>query len=170
MDNQHEDRLRALATINEWAGNIDGGVPHDLFIFLSRLMPITNVDLLIRDERLGTLLTWRDDEYYGPGWHVPGGVIRYKETFDERIRLTARRELDAEIEFDPEPIAVIQSINPERRARGHFISLLYRCRLLGPPAEALRHNPADPRPDQWAWHRTCPPDLIPEQEPYRGFL
>jgi len=170
MANQQEERTRALATIDAWAGAVEQGVPHDLFVFLTRIVPIINVDLLIRDDRLGTLLTWRDDEYYGPGWHLPGGVIRYKETFDARIRLTARRELGAEVSFEPEPIAVIQAIQPMRRERGHFISLLYRCRLLGPLHEGQRHNPADPRPEQWAWHLACPQDLIPEQEPYRRFL
>jgi colanic acid biosynthesis protein WcaH len=38
-----------------------------------------------------TLLTWRDDESFGAGWHVPGGIIRYKETAADRIvRLRAQ--------------------------------------------------------------------------------
>jgi len=165
-----EERAQALATIDAWAGALEQGVPHDLFVFLSRIVPIVNVDLLIRDYRLGTLLTWRDDEYYGPGWHIPGGVIRYKETFETRIRLTARAELETDVAFDPEPITLVQTIEPVRRERGHFISLLYCCRLLGPPAERLRHAGSQPAPGHWAWHSACPPDLIAEQARYRRFI
>lgn len=31
------------------------------------------------------------------GWHVSGGIIRYKETAEDRIRATVRRELGAEV-------------------------------------------------------------------------
>jgi colanic acid biosynthesis protein WcaH len=65
---------------------------------------------------------------------------------------------------------VVQTIEPERRERGHFISLLYRCRLAAPPAEALRFTRGAPQRGQWAWHVHCPPDLIPAQAPYRRFL
>ena len=165
-----ESRAAIFAALDEWAGSVEFGLPHDLFLFLSRLTPLVNVDLLVRDERLGTLLTWRDDEHYGPGWHIPGGIIRYKETAESRIRLTARRELGADVEFDPVPIAVEQDIHPLRRERGHFVSLLYLCRLAGPPSEQLRHTPASPQPGQWAWHKTCPPNLLPEQHHYRRFF
>jgi colanic acid biosynthesis protein WcaH len=145
-------------------------LPNEFFRFLSRLMPLVNVDLLIVDEQLGTLLTWRDDENYGPGWHVPGGIIRYKETAEARIRQTAQDELGTGVEFGLEPIAIEQNIQPARRERGHMISMLYRCRLTGPPAERLRLNPAAPEAGQWGWHRDCPANLIAEQDRYRRFF
>ena len=33
---------------------------------------MVNVDLLIRNDRRETLLTWRQDELYR-GWHIPAG-------------------------------------------------------------------------------------------------
>jgi colanic acid biosynthesis protein WcaH len=154
-----------LAALDAWAPEPAAGLPEDLFLLVSRLTPLVNVDLLIQDERSGTLLTWRDDRFYGAGWHVPGGIIRYKQTAEDCIRATAQRELGAAVEFEPDPIAVVQNIEPVRRQRGHFIALLYRCRLAAPPAEALRAASA-PKPGQWAWHAQCPPDLIP----FRRFL
>jgi ADP-ribose pyrophosphatase YjhB (NUDIX family) len=53
-------------------------------------------------------------------------MIRYKETAEERIRANALEELGAEVEFSDPPI-VEQIIEPERRVRGHHISLLYKC-------------------------------------------
>lgn len=160
----------AFAAIDAWVTKPEGGLPEELFLFFSRFMPLVNVDLLIQDERGRTLLTWREDEFYGAGWHVPGGIIRYKETAEERIRETVRRELGADVTFDPEPIAVEQWMEPKRRERGHFISLVYRCRLAGAPDEALHFVQGTPRRDQWAWHEGCPADLIPAQIAYRRFF
>ena len=47
----------------------------DIFHFVSSLTPIVNVDLLIKNEFGETILTWRSDEFYGPGWHLPGGFL-----------------------------------------------------------------------------------------------
>lgn len=160
----------AMESLEAWAAQPEGGLPEPLFLFLSRLVPMVNVDLLIQDDGGRTLLTWRDDQFYGPGWHVPGGIIRYKEEAAERIRATARRELAAEVDFDPQPIAVEEWREPQRRERGHFVSLLYRCRLSGGPAEKLRFSGGTPRDGQWSWHAACPPDLIPEQAAYRRFF
>jgi ADP-ribose pyrophosphatase YjhB (NUDIX family) len=169
-----EIHKQAFAALDAWVGKPVDGLPEEFFLFLSRFTPLVNVDLLMQDvsqcDRRRTLLTWRQDETYGAGWHVPGGIIRYKETAGDRIRATARRELGAEVAFDPEPIAVEQIVDPRRRERGHFISLLYRCRLLGPPDPGIRYVQGEPRRDQWAWHEGCPPDLIAVHACYRRFF
>ena len=161
---------QAFATLDAWVGEPTGGLPEEFFLFLSRFTPMVNVDLMIQDDGHRTLLTWRQDEANGAGWHVPGGIIRYQETAEHRIRATARRELGADVAFDPQPIAIEQIIDPDRRERGHFISLVYRCRLLGPPDPALQYVQGEPRRDQWAWHAGCPPDLLAVQACYRRFF
>jgi colanic acid biosynthesis protein WcaH len=165
-----EIHQQALATLDAWASEPSGGLPLEFFLFLSRFTPLVNVDLWIQDEARRTLLTWRHDDTYGAGWHVPGGIIRYKETAEDRIRATACRELGTDVAFLPQPFAVEQAIDPDRRERGHFISLVYRCRLLGPPDPALRYAQDEPRRGQWAWHAGCPTDLIAAQAHYRRFF
>jgi colanic acid biosynthesis protein WcaH len=162
--------MRLMAALEAWDGVAEQGLPPELFELVSELIRLVNVDLLMRDQQLGTLLAWRQDDDYGPGWHIPGGIVRYKETFGSRIRLAAQAELGADVEFDPEPIAMEQAIGPLRRRRGHFVSLLYRCRLLGPPSGQLRQAQAEPRHGQWAWHREFPVNLIPEPARYRRFF
>lgn len=147
-----------------------GDLPDDVFLFLSRVTPLVNVDLLIQDDNRRTLLTWRADEFYGPGWHVPGGIIRFQERAEDRIRLVARRELGASVEFDSTPHKVVESITRERRDRGHFISLLYRCRLTQAPDRQLEHLHGHRLPGQWQWHSSCPSDLIAEQRVYAGLM
>lgn len=156
-----------FAALDAWAPQPEGGLPEELFLFISRFVPMVNVDLLIQDAGHRILLTWRDDRFYGPGWHVPGGIIRYKEAAADRIRDTARRELGAEVAFDAQPFVIEEWREPERRERGHCVSLLYRCSLLSGPAENLRFSGDVPLRGQWAWHAACPPDLIPEQAAYR---
>src|SRR3954451_13793393 len=79
-----EIHQQAFAVLDAWVGEPVDGLPEEFFLFLSRYTPIVNVDLLIQEaigeDRRRTLLTWRDDETYGAGWHVPGGIIRYKES------------------------------------------------------------------------------------------
>jgi colanic acid biosynthesis protein WcaH len=161
-----ETYREAFATLDAWVGEPKDGLPEEFFLFLSRYTPLVNVDLLIQHEGR-TLLTWRQDETYGAGWHVPGGIIRYRETAEYRIHATARRELGVDVAFEAEPIALEQVITPGHRERAHFVSLVYRCRLLGPPDPTLRYVAGTPKRDQWAWHDGCPPDLIEAQAHYR---
>jgi ADP-ribose pyrophosphatase YjhB (NUDIX family) len=154
----------AIVPLESALGDPCRGLPEEVFLFASRIMPLINVDLLIQDDAGRTLLTWRDDESFGQGWHVPGGIIRYKETAAERIRACAREELGAEVTFDAAPLLVSETIRP-CRDRGHFISLLYRCRLATPP-EAARRSESRPSPGTWQWHQTCPPDLLKAQAQY----
>jgi ADP-ribose pyrophosphatase YjhB (NUDIX family) len=151
-------------------GPLADGLPEELFLFVSRITPLINVDLLIRDDTKRTLLTWRSDRFYGPGWHVPGGIIRYKESAANRIHIVAMDELGATVEFDSSPMLVKESIDTGRRNRGHFISLLYKCRLTSDLDHNRRFSGARPLPNQWQWHEGCPENLIHEQRPYAAFM
>src|SRR6476659_7187520 len=98
---------------------------------------MVNVDLLISAEQGRILLTWREDEIHGTGWHVPGGLIRFKETAEDRIRARALGELGAEVACEEAPI-VEQIIELVRQTRGHHISVVYRCRRVTGPTEVSR--------------------------------
>jgi colanic acid biosynthesis protein WcaH len=145
-------------------------LPEEVFLFMSRISPLVNVDLLIQDNCGRTLLTWRSDRFFGPGWHVPGGIIRHKEAAAERIRAVARLELGVSITFEPAPILVHESIRPDWRDRAHAISLLYKCRLASDLNEQLQFTPEAPLPAQWQWHERCPENLIPEQRAYSALI
>jgi colanic acid biosynthesis protein WcaH len=150
--------------------NPSEGLPEEIFLFVSRITPIVNVDLLIKNEQKHTLLTWRDDGYYPPGWHIPGGIVRYKETISDRINAVAASELGAAIKFKKDPLAINEVIHPSRRVRGHFISLLYECTLISSLDKNLRYEKGIPKPGEWAWHDKCPNDIIPVHEMYRKFI
>ena len=151
-------------------GKTQGDLPEDLFLRISRVIPMVNVDLLIKDKQGRTLLTWRDDEIYGAGWHLPGGVVRFREKASERVRKVARMELGAEVTFDETPLWVAEIIDPTRDARGHAVALLYRCELAGQPRADLECQSGGPAAGMWQWHRDCPPDLLPFHRVYARFL
>jgi ADP-ribose pyrophosphatase YjhB (NUDIX family) len=159
---------QAIATLDEVAANAQGGLPEPLFLFVSRLTPLVNVDLLIQDAQKRTLLTWRDDEFFGRGWHLPGGVIRYKERAADRVQKCAEEELGVQVEFESSPALIVETAE-ERRTRGHFISLLYRCRLKSELDEERRAG-EHPKVGEWSWLRGCPENLIQVQRVYEHYF
>ena len=76
----------AIGVLNKQVSNSSAGLPDELFYYISRITPLVNVDLLIKDESERTLLSWRDDQYCGKGWHVPGGIVRFKETMETMVK------------------------------------------------------------------------------------
>jgi colanic acid biosynthesis protein WcaH len=163
------DLQSAIAILESAVGDPHRGLPEEIFLLVSRIAPLVNVDLLIQDEARHTLLTWRDDEFFGTGWHVPGSVIRYQELAADRIHACARQELGAEVAFESVPLLVSEHV-AARSSRGHAISLLYRCSLLTPPDERRRARVTPPSAGEWRWHAGCPQDLLSAQDPYRGFF
>jgi ADP-ribose pyrophosphatase YjhB (NUDIX family) len=162
-------RTELIEALTAAIGDSRAGLPEDVFRFVSRLTPLATVDLLIQDDRGRTLLTWRDDEFYGPGWHVPGGIIRFKEKMADRIRACAWEELGAEVTADPLPLHVLEAFRTDD-TRGHHVSMLFRCRLVTPPAPELRAVSDPPAAGQWRWHDCCPTDLLDEQRDYVRFF
>ncbi len=159
----------SVATLVEAVPNPSLGLPDSIFYYISRTTPLVNVDLLIKDENGRTLLAWRDDLYAGTGWHVPGGIVRFKERLETRVEKVAETEIGTSVRFDPAPIALNQVILEDRQIRGHFISILYRCFLPGtfrPKNRGLSPEDAG----YLAWHERCPANLLEVQEIYRGHI
>lgn len=132
------------------------GLPEEIFQFISSVTPMVNVDLLVRDENGHILLAMRDDKFEGMVWHIPGGIIRFRETMEERLQKTAVNELGCRVLFEREPIAVNEIFVPHEE-RGHFISFLYQCRL---PEEFEIHSGEPASEGDLKWFSNCPRDFI----------
>ena len=85
------------------------GLPKEVFHFISRLTAMVYVDLLVKDDTNRVLLSWRDTEFSSAGWHVPGGIIRYKDSLEERIKKSALTEIGADVNYDPNPVPITRS-------------------------------------------------------------
>jgi len=159
----------AIAILDKQTLNPSTGLPEELFFYISRTTPLVNVDLLIKDENKRTLLSWRDDKYCGKGWHLPGGIVRFKETLETRVKKVAETEIGVDMDFNTTPIALNQVIIPEHNIRGHFISILYKCFLHGtfiPENKGL--SPEDV--GYLMWHDFCPDNLVKVHEMYRKYV
>jgi colanic acid biosynthesis protein WcaH len=163
------DMIDAISVLDAAVPDPSAGLPDPIFYYISRNTPLVNVDLLVQDERGRSLLAWRSDPHAGVGWHIPGGIVRYKESFADRLRKVAVAELGTDAQFDPAPLSLHELINQGRRDRGHFISLLYRCRP--PPSyEPCNEGRAPGERGFLAWHHGCPTPLIRYHEIYRAVI
>ncbi|MBI5920051.1 MAG: NUDIX domain-containing protein [Betaproteobacteria bacterium] len=160
---------KALNTLDLIVPDPKLGLPDEMFHFISRTTPLVNVDLLIKDERNRTLLAWRNDAYCGRGWHIPGGIIRFKETFEERLKKVAELEIGTSVDVNLSPIAINELISQHTDVRGHFVSILFKCHLSGEFTPANAELTTDD-PGYLEWHDTCPVNLISFHKMYEKFL
>ena len=163
------DINKSITRIEESIKDPSIGLPEEIFLLISRITPLINVDLLIKNNDK-TLLTWRaKGETTKPGWHVPGGIIRYKETIADRICAVAKNELGTKVSFENNPLA-INEIMLKQINRGHFISLLYSCQLLEEPDPDKEFKGGIPNLGEWSWHEHPPELLISTHSIYKKYL
>lgn len=130
-----EEQKKAVALLRQAEIYTDDGMPEELFLLVSSLVPLPNVDLLVVNQENQLLLSRRNDLFYPQSWHIPGGCMRFNEDFAQRIQETAKMELGCAVAFDKTPLAVrnvIRRRNEELRyprERGHNVAVLFRCRL-----------------------------------------
>lgn len=162
-----DDKIKqALDMVRDSIPDPSAGLPDPVFEFILRVTAIVNVDLLIQDAVLGTLLTWRDDEF-GAGWHIPGGIIRFRESAAHRIAEVARLELGATVDADASPCDIQQFFS----RRGHFISLLYRCRLTSIlPDRLMLQTERRLQTGVIKWFAAPPENIYPGHETYARHL
>jgi len=161
---------KRIAALEEFIKGPLKGLPEEVFLFVSRVTPLINVDLLIKNKHKETLLTWRDDGFFSAGWHIPGGIVRYQEPISERIRAVAAQELGARVKHGKTPLLIREVIIPNLKNRGHAISFLFECSLISQPAKQLRYAKGVPKVGQWAWHKKCPKNIIDVHRMYKKFI
>lgn len=158
-----------ISSLEKYIINPTEGLPEELFLFFSRNTPLVNVDLLIKNSMDQILLTWRNDKFYR-GWHIPGGIVRYKETFEKRINFVAKNELNSSVKYNPVPIDINELFDQKNDERGHFISLLFECHLVSQLDPKKKNENIIPNHGEWKWHNSCPNNLLDVQECYRKFF
>ncbi|MCM1251856.1 MAG: NUDIX domain-containing protein [Clostridium sp.] len=157
-----------LAKIAEYIDDPTKGLPEEIFLFATQITPMINVDLLVRDKDGRILLSWRNDEYCGTGWHVPGGIIRYKESANHRIEQVALKELGCRVKHSDKPIEIMELIS-DNTARSHFITLVYECEIDG--ELFLEHQTCKKGEVGYlAWHDFFPEDMINVHYAYKNYF
>lgn len=165
----------AVKTLRDARLDARDGLPEDLFLLVSSLVPLPNVDLLVTDESKGILLSRRNDKFFGKSWHLPGGCMRYGESLEECLQKTARRELGCEVSFNADPVAVrnvLRGANHDLRypnERGHNVAILYDCTL---PPYFVPDNGTNTEEDSGflKWFRKLPTDFLKIQQVFDDVL
>lgn len=146
----------------------NNGLPNHLFRYISSITPLINVDLIVCDPKKGFLLSWRSDEYYGPGWHIPGGIIRFKENLIDRLNFVAKNELNLDNELKYSLISINQIMNPTRDVRGHFISMLFISYIKD---ISINNKDIKERENGYLkWHKIIPDGIIKQHKRYEKIL
>ncbi len=161
--------IQAITYLEKQINDPSKGLPKEIFYFISRLTPLVNVDLLIKDEQGRILLSWRDDRLIGRGWHIPGGIVRFKQCLEDRIKKVAEMEIGTPVKFDSVPIAINQ-VMQSQNTRGHFISFLFNCFLSGkfiPKNIGLKENDNG----YLMWHISWPKNMVDSQKKiYKNYI
>ena len=172
LTNAQKDAVALLRS-----GNIvtDDGMDTALFLLISGLVPLPNVDLLIVNHQGQLLLERRKDRWFQESWHIPGGCMHYGESFAHCVQQTALREIGTEVLFEEEPITVRNIIRgmaentPFPRERGHNVAILFRCRI---PDGFELDNQGKTESDNGflRWFDKLPPDFMEIQHEYDDIL
>jgi 8-oxo-dGTP diphosphatase len=94
--------------------------------------PALAVDALIVDPQLGVLLIRRKNPPFQGCWALPGGFVEIGETCEAACAREALEETGLEVE----PVALVGVYStPDRDPRGHTVSPVYLCRVVGGSAK-----------------------------------
>ena len=166
---------QAISVIRDSRLVTDDGMEEKLFLTISGLIPIVNVDLLVINDKNQILLSWRDDDIFEKGWHIPGGCLRYGESFMDRIQNTAKNEIGSMVICSEEPIAVRNVLGNAGkgnyvRERYHHVALLYKCSLK---EELIIEETIDEgcyRAGELRWFEKIPDNLLKVHRVYFDIL
>lgn len=108
-----------------------GFIAQNDYDFIFNRVPRACVDMVIITSQ-GLLLTRRNIEPYKNLWHLPGGGVRFKETFEETAARIALKEFGVAIRIT-DIIGACQIINddlgPDKRR--HSISTVVAADIIG---------------------------------------
>jgi len=169
MMSDNDDLKNTLDIVRGYISDPTQGLPEDVFLFLSEISPLPNIDLLVKDCDGRILLAWRNDQWFGSGWHVPGGIIRLKESFEDRIQKTAKNELGTFVSYSENPVEIYQIIDTELKTRGHHITFVFDCKV---PDDYVIDNKGLSECDTGflAWHSRYPDNMLRCHSFYRKYF
>ncbi|MSR85699.1 NUDIX domain-containing protein [Candidatus Uhrbacteria bacterium] len=144
---QHE-----LARLLEKIVREDGFIPDVAYRAFHKLVPWPAVEVLIYDDEGRFLLSHRDDDF--KGWHIPGGFMRVRETYQAACDRNVRKERIAETVTNLQLMAT-HTWGEGEHPFGYPISLIIACQVVGEVVER----------DDLKWFRRIPPDIIAQQHP-----
>lgn len=128
-----EGDIRTLGRLLAKIERPEQGLQQEVFDVLVKLVPFVACEMVVMNHRREILLTYRRDEFW-QGWHFPGGLMRYNDTFEKRLKETVKRELGAGLKSH-RFLFPINYRYPKNNPRGHAVSLVFLCQLKDKPKD-----------------------------------
>ncbi|MFA5062288.1 MAG: NUDIX domain-containing protein [Patescibacteria group bacterium] len=122
--------LKQLSSLLKKIDNPHEGLPQPVFDALLGIVPFVACELAVVNKKGELLLTWRSDKWWR-GWHFPGGLMRFRETFEERIDAVAWKELGVNLES----AKFLFAKDCSQASRGHVVSLTFLCKTFMTPKQ-----------------------------------
>lgn len=157
---------KCVEKILETCSTPEKGLPENVFLMISGLVPIPNVDLIVLNDKNEILLSWRDDSFFQKGWSIPGGCLRFGETMKHRVFKTAEREIGKKIHIKEGPLTVRDAIRGDNdnlqypHMRGHNIAVPFLC-VLDEPLDLTRQIKKRNEDGYLCWFRYVPENILP---------
>ena len=149
--------LKALSLLIDKLPRIHEGMWRDVFIpYMSKAVNVSAEIAIIREDvasgKRQILLTMRDDQYYGKGWHIPGGFIGPGETRQETVERIAGRE----IRIKPTFRQIIKPFFHDDDPRFPHVAIVFECSYDGQEEVSAGK-----------WFDSMPDNIIKAHEKYR---
>lgn len=114
--------VEQLAMLLKKIENPQQGLPQPVFDALCHVIPFISCELAVVNKKGELLLTWREDEWWS-GWHFPGGLMRYGESVDVRIKKMALDETGIRVK----KYSFLFPANYTKSPRANGVSLVFVC-------------------------------------------
>lgn len=125
------------------------------FDWVQKAVPMVCIDIIVKDNNK-VLLGRRNTYPYKGLWHIPGGLLYYKEKIEDAIDRIAKREIGLDVEIIKcLPFHEYVDEDP----RGHFIGLNYIVKKIGGEIRINEYN------SDLQYFDYIPEDSIPSQHP-----
>ncbi len=104
------------------------GIEQAVFDILCKITTHVACELIVVNQLGEILLTFRQDNFW-QGWHFPGGLLRYRESFESRLKKVTKLELGVKLKSTK----FLFPQNYTQSKRGHDVSLVFLCELKSKP-------------------------------------
>ncbi len=104
------------------------GLPQPIFDALCGVVPFVACELVVVNENNEMLMVWRHDKWWR-GWHFPGGLLRYRESFEERLERVAWDEMGINLTS----YKFLFAKDCSQSVRGSATSLVFVCQTAMTP-------------------------------------
>jgi len=125
--------IRLQALLLNQRDDAEKYMPPELYNALARLTTTTSLETIALREIGGHLKVYltkrRPDDVYSNSWHVPGTVLRVRESFEDALQRLSESEYGTKIIS----YNFIGMTNNRYEARGHFVSPVFLVALSAEP-------------------------------------